>query len=278
MADIGVEFAVALDPLGQLSGVIVERGGQLADLVIREILRQPFGVIAVLQSPHPPRQVGDRAHHPARRPQADQEREAGEHHHRDAEQDDQLLLAQGRARHVVADVAHQVVIAPHRQLVVPIAAGVVDLGHVVDAGFQALPGQWHPKRGPRAPGPGLIETERRGLLGIAAHLLDHVVDLALQRFLDQLILEPVAQRQRGQREGGRQAEAQQQKRQDDPASKPVPVLHRDRRSGNQCRVGYESAPSRTVCRPPPAARGYARAGCPNRAVPRPTPGFPAPAG
>ena len=39
VADVGVELAVALHHFGQARGVIVERGGELADFVVREMRR-----------------------------------------------------------------------------------------------------------------------------------------------------------------------------------------------------------------------------------------------
>jgi len=167
------------------------------------------------------RQFGQRADHARRGPQADQPRQAGEQDHGHRQRRQQLEFVQRRAGDVVAHVADQVGVAPDRVLVAVQHALRVDGLDVVHARVQALQFHRHLVGVARAPGARVEQREEDRPVGILARLAHQVVDFLLQRVLDQLPFQPVAQRHAGHREQRGQPEAEQQVGQDEAAAQPL---------------------------------------------------------
>ena len=140
VADVGVELAVALHHFGEPRRIIVERLGQLADLVVLgEMRRQRLGVLAPAIRPQAPGQVGHRLHHLGRRPPANQQRQAAEQQHRHQQPELQLLFAAGGLAHVVGNEKPCIRRLAHADLVGERLAVGRRADHAVDAVGQVLP-------------------------------------------------------------------------------------------------------------------------------------------
>ncbi len=140
VADVGVEFAVALHHFGQTRRVVVQRFGQLADLVVREVRGQWLGLAgAAAIGPQACGQIGDRPHHLGRGPPADQQRKPAEHQYRQDQGALELDFALQRLGHVVGEEEPFARRFAHRKLVRIGSAAFVDAGDGVDAVGQLVP-------------------------------------------------------------------------------------------------------------------------------------------
>ena len=297
VADIGIELAVALDHLGQPPRVVVQRLGQLADLVVGEVRRQRLKVAAAAAVGTQPRhQVRDRTHHLGRRPPADQQRQAAEQHHRDVQRALELLLAADALGDVVGEEEPLVGRLAHRQLVGVRPPLIVHAADVVDAAGQFVPvrllaSQFVELVAPHHLGQHLLYGHVRAARGIQVEAARVLVDVAVHHVFDELAFHALARIVGQVREQGRQTRAQQHEGQDDAAAQaaaiaPAPARlgaasrfrHPVRRCGSRCHGESGSWVHRRACPPPRAIRECARAGNPSRAAPRPIPASPAPAG
>ena len=294
MADVGVEFAVALHHFGQARGVVVQRPGQLADLVIGEVDRQRLGPGVAAGALQAPGKLGHRAHHPRRRPPAQQHRQQRHHQHRAQDRALELGLAARGLGHVIGQEEPFLRRLAHRQLVGERLPRLVHSAQVVDAVGKVGPVRLVQAQGfePVAldhPPDHLLHRQRRPAGGMGVIQARVLVDVLVQHVLDQRVLHPVARFLGQEREQHREPEAEQDERDDDAAAQAPPVAwpasgrrprvsfrHLAARSDSRCRGGSGSAGWRTACRPSPAGRGCAPAASPNPAAPRPRPGSPAP--
>ena len=159
LQDVENQFAASLvDPFGLSSlaldtryWTVVERNADLpaltlggGTLLLNRLIWSAVGLAIFFAGSFafdPARQVGHRADHPRRRPDADQPGQQGQQHHRHRQGDQHLLLAQRLLGVVVAHEADDVGRAVHGQLVLLQAPAPVVFLQVVDAGGQVAPGE-----------------------------------------------------------------------------------------------------------------------------------------